>query len=160
MWHVQLLHSMVTARHSGHALVAPCTSAACMPHASTGSGPPSSAGVFEDAIAIASYFLDDDSSGASPNPHIVETVRNVDPVSHRNIIDNVWTVGMLPSEVFPRHAWGLTNRPVAVITNNGSASASEVLAGALQVRSSHTGLGVRNTAQAAQPVGAPAGPDL
>ena len=85
-------------------------------------------GVFEEAIAISSYFLDD-----TTETPIVETVRTTDVVSKRNIIDTVWKVGMLPSEVFPKHAWSLTSRPVAVLTNRGTASASEVMTGALQV---------------------------
>jgi Peptidase family S41 len=80
-------------------------------------------GVFEEAIAMASYFLDSDNSERETN--IVETVRTSN-ASRGNVIDNVWTVGMLPTDVFSRHAWGLTTRPVAIITNRGSASASEV----------------------------------
>ena len=87
-------------------------------------------GVFEDSIAIASYFLDSDGS----DTHIVETVRNNDAASRKNIIDNVWKVGLLPSDVFPKHGWGLTARPMAVLTNGGTASAAEVLTGALKVR--------------------------
>jgi C-terminal processing protease CtpA/Prc len=78
-------------------------------------------GVFEEAIAMASYFLDSD----GPDMNIVETVRTSDAM-HHNIIDSVWTVGMLPPDLFSRHAWGLTSRPVVILTNRGSASASEV----------------------------------
>lgn len=83
-------------------------------------------GVFEEAIAMSSYFLDGD--GAA----IVETVRVNEAASRRDVIDNVWQVGSLPGGVFPRHAWGLTSRPVVLLTNHGTASASEVMAGALQ----------------------------
>lgn len=81
-------------------------------------------GVFEEAIAMASYFLDTAPDGQA-DPNIVETVRASD-ATHHNVIDNVWTVGMLPRDVFSRHAWGLTSRPLAIITNRGTASASEV----------------------------------
>jgi Peptidase family S41 len=68
----------------------------------------------------------------------VETVRTVDPVSQHDVLDDVWRVGMVPAAGMPRHAWGLTSRPIAILTNSGTASASEVLTGALQVCSPAT----------------------
>lgn len=53
---------------------------------------------------------------------------------HHDIIDAVWSAGSLPRQVFPRAAYALTDRPLALLVNSGSASSSEVMASALQVR--------------------------
>ncbi|GBF93173.1 histone-lysine N-methyltransferase [Raphidocelis subcapitata] len=81
-------------------------------------------GVFEEAVASAALFL-------PPPADIAETVRAGSP----QVIDSVFRAGELSPEVFPEAAAApgpLTNRPLAVIVNASSASASEVLAGALR----------------------------
>lgn len=64
-----------------------------------------------------------------PSSDIAETVRAGVP----QVIDSVWRSGSLSPEIFPEAARGdvLSLRPAAVLVNASSASASEVLAGAL-----------------------------
>ena len=78
-------------------------------------------GVFEEAVASASMLLQEGSIVAA-------TVRTAGAVQ-----DAVFTAGFLPRQTFPRRlASGLTKPPLAVLVNEGSASASEVYAAALQ----------------------------
>ncbi|KAH9558645.1 hypothetical protein CY35_06G018600 [Sphagnum magellanicum] len=78
-------------------------------------------GVFEEAIAMAALWLD------CKGCDVTETVRS----SGTNIEDLVYTVGNLPSEIFSKNPGVLTHAPLAIITNRDSASASEVITGAL-----------------------------
>eukprot|EP00884_Botryococcus_braunii_P009004 jgi/Botrbrau1/18104/Bobra.0813s0001.2 len=75
-------------------------------------------GVFEEAILSASFFLP---QGAQ----IVETVRS------GFVVDTMFEAGDLPRQIFPSEPGLLSRRPVAILVNSGSASASEVFAGAL-----------------------------
>lgn len=75
-------------------------------------------GVFEEAVAEAALFLE-------PGQPIAQTVRNQD------VIDNRWVAGDLSSEVFPQQPAQLTTKPVVILVNSGTASAAEVLTGAL-----------------------------
>ncbi|KAK9805537.1 hypothetical protein WJX72_003921 [[Myrmecia] bisecta] len=76
-------------------------------------------GVFEEAIGMASFFLE-------PGSMIAETVRNDE------VIDNHWQAGSLSREIFPSLPGVLTRKPVVLVTNSSTASASEVLTGALR----------------------------
>ena len=76
-------------------------------------------GVFEEAIAQASYFLSD-------GVPIARTIRNQD------VVDNVWTAGRLSAEVFPGRPGQLTAKPLVLLVNSRTASAAEVLTGALR----------------------------
>ncbi|KAL2621450.1 hypothetical protein R1flu_001655 [Riccia fluitans] len=78
-------------------------------------------GVFEEAIAMAALWLD------CQGCDVAETVRS----SVGDIEDLVYSVNNLPKEIFIRHPGTLTHAPLAIITNRSSASASEVLTGAL-----------------------------
>lgn len=80
-------------------------------------------GVFEEAIAMAALWLD------CPHCDVAETVRGS---SVSLVEDSVYQVGKLPSGIFGRHPGALTHAPLAVLTNRSSASASEVLTGALR----------------------------
>lgn len=78
-------------------------------------------GVFEEAVAMAALWLDCEGC------NVTETVRS----NVADIEDLVYTVGNLPKEVFLKHPGALTHAPLTIITNRDSASASEVLTGAL-----------------------------
>jgi hypothetical protein len=69
---------------------------------------------------------------ASENAVSVNTVRNFDPTSKCNVVENVFNVGMLP-EGMPATAWSLATHPMAILTTTSTASASKVLTGDLQV---------------------------
>lgn len=76
-------------------------------------------GVFEDAIAIASMVLNEGLSVAT-------TIRTTE-----GFIDNSFKVGGLSKEVFLNLPGTVTRAPMVVLVNSATASASEVLAGAL-----------------------------
>eukprot|EP00850_Spirogloea_muscicola_P021587 SM000255S08766 [mRNA] locus=s255:59:2147:+ [translate_table: standard] len=78
-------------------------------------------GVFEEAIGMAALWLD------CPDCDVAETVR-----SSAGNEDSLYRVGHLPEEIFPEHPGALTHAPLALIANRSSASASEVLLGALR----------------------------
>lgn len=78
-------------------------------------------GVFEEAIAMAALWLDCKDCG------ITETVRT----SVADIDDFEYMAGNLPHTIFMRHPGVLTHAPLVIISNRNSASASEVLIGAL-----------------------------
>ncbi|GIL48895.1 hypothetical protein Vafri_5312 [Volvox africanus] len=77
-------------------------------------------GVFEEAIASASMFL-------RRGDVIAKTIRGPEEV-----VDTVWQVGNLPYEVFPSLPGRLASKPVVLLVNRSTASASEVFTGALR----------------------------
>ncbi|KAI5066867.1 hypothetical protein GOP47_0017395 [Adiantum capillus-veneris] len=79
-------------------------------------------GVFEEAIAMAALWLDCTHCGIS------ETVRS----NATDVDDFTYVAGSLPETIFLRHPGVLTHAPLVTISNRNSASASEVLIGALQ----------------------------
>ncbi|EFJ41634.1 hypothetical protein VOLCADRAFT_119655, partial [Volvox carteri f. nagariensis] len=76
-------------------------------------------GVFEEAIASASMFL-------RRGDVIAKTIRGPE-----GVVDTVWQAGSLPEEVFPQPPGRLAVKPVVLLVNRSTASASEVFAGAL-----------------------------
>ncbi|MCO5574915.1 hypothetical protein L7F22_028710 [Adiantum nelumboides] len=79
-------------------------------------------GVFEESIAMAALWLDCTHCGIS------ETVRS----NATDVDDFTYVAGSLPESIFHRHPGVLTHAPLVTISNRNSASASEVLIGALQ----------------------------
>lgn len=79
-------------------------------------------GVFEEAIAMAGLWLD------CKDCDITETVRS----NAADVDDFTYVAGNLPNTIFVRHPGVLTHAPLVTISNRNSASASEVLLGALQ----------------------------
>ncbi|KAG0567495.1 hypothetical protein KC19_7G139300 [Ceratodon purpureus] len=90
-------------------------------------------GVFEEAVAMAALWLDCEGC------NVTETVRS----NVADIEDLVYTVGNLPKDVFLKHPGALTHAPLTIITNRDSASASEVLTGALHDNHRVTTVGER-----------------
>ncbi|KAH7387157.1 hypothetical protein KP509_16G008500 [Ceratopteris richardii] len=78
-------------------------------------------GVYEEAIAMAALWLD------CTHCSISETVRTVG----YDVDDFTYIAGELPETIFLRHPGVLTHAPLVIISNKNSASASEVLIGAL-----------------------------
>jgi C-terminal processing protease CtpA/Prc len=82
--------------------------------------------VFEEAVAAASLFLE-------PAQRVAQTVRSGGVQGQPAVIDTTWTAGSFSAEAYTQEALAvpgpLTNRPLVLLVNRSSASASEVLAG-------------------------------
>jgi C-terminal processing protease CtpA/Prc len=79
-------------------------------------------GIFEEALAEAALFLE-------PGSPIAQTQRSQGEAAGGAV---AWVAGALSAEVFPRQPQRLTARPLVLLVNGGTASAAEVLSGALR----------------------------